>query len=113
MIHVDNNMTIKDIFLDKWLVLVFNNDDHGTKTGTSRYDHWFFQIGNDGLSRMNSILYLQKSMLKKLLIMDGFGPVHFGWISCVLVHPSRHAGPGRPTGLDGPRAAGCPGLHRL
>lgn len=46
---------------------------------------------------MNSILYLQKSMLKKFLIMDGFGPVQFGWISCVLVHPSRHSGPRQPT----------------
>lgn len=49
MVRIDNNMAIKGIFLNEWLVLVFDNDNHGTKTGISRNGHLnrcgFFKLG--------------------------------------------------------------------
>ena len=33
MVHLGDNMAIKDIFLNEWLMLVFNDNDNGTKKG--------------------------------------------------------------------------------
>ena len=40
MICVGDNTTIRDIFINELLILVFNNDNHGIKMGIFYYDNF-------------------------------------------------------------------------